>query len=475
MKKNLIYVLILGLLTSGCSGFLDEVDKDQLIPKTTEHYTAVLLNEFSKELAGFSGVDFMSDNLAEYVYSSENTRKSYKPVYTWQKEIEINENGVRVISNNRAWGDIYKDIAIANYVIELIDDAEGTAQERDFVKGEAYFIRAWSYLTLVNLYAKPYNPLTANLDLGVPLRIDNGMEQVYTRATLEASYRQIIEDLTKGRTLIEQSTVVKSKYHPSVAACDLLFSRLYLYMKDWEKAEQAAANVITNNALSMMVESGFYVSPERTDILYSCAMLGPSLTETVFDGGWQVNPELIALFDKRNDLRFSTFFTKMDKKVGEVYYTQKQSSFTKMGTVNLRVAEAYLNSAEAKYHQGADAVGDLKAFIAKRYRNPSLVDIPSSGINLLNFILLERRKELCFEEYHRWFDLRRMDNRPQIEHSFTLTDDAGNKVGTERYILLKNDPNYTLPIPLKERDNNPLIRNNERFEKMPETTIDDNI
>lgn len=61
---------------------------------------------------------------------------------------------------------MYEDIAIANYVIELIDDALGEENQRNYTKGEAYFIRALSYFNLVNLYGLPYNEATANVDLG---------------------------------------------------------------------------------------------------------------------------------------------------------------------------------------------------------------------------------------------------------------------------------------------------------------------
>jgi len=44
---------------------------------------------------------------------------------------------------------------------------------------------------------------------------------------------------------------------------------------------------------------------------------------------------------------------------------------------------------------------------------------------------------------------------------------SAQKYGVETYTLLSNDPNYTLSIPLQERENNPLIRNNERLEKLP--------
>ena len=41
-----------------------------------------------------------------------------------------------------------------------------------------------------------------------------------------------------------------------------------------------------------------------------------------------------------------------------------------------------------------------------------------------------------------------MQNRPEIQHVFTLIDDSGSKIGTETYMLLSDDLNYTLPIPL---------------------------
>lgn len=62
---------------------------------------------------------------------------------------------------------------------------------------------------------------------------------------------------------------------------------------------------------------------------------------------------------------------------------------------------------------------------------------------------------------------RRMENRPEIQHEFTLIENNGTRLGKEVYTLLSNDLNYTLPIPIQERNNNPLIRNNERYEKIP--------
>lgn len=51
--------------------------------------------------------------------------------------------------------------------------------------------------------------------------------------------------------------------------------------------------------------------------------------------------------------------------------------------------------------------------------------------------------------------------------SLSLIENNGTRLGKEVYTLLSNDLNYTLPIPIQERNNNPLIRNNERYEKIP--------
>ena len=80
----------------------------------------------------------------------------------------------------------------------------------------------------------------------------------------------------------------------------------------------------------------------------------------------------------------------------------------------------------------------------------------------------ERLREFCFEDHFRWFDLRRLDEseRPELVHEFKVMQNAV-LVRTETYHLLKNDPNYTLSLPYKEKDNNPMIMDYDRFDKVP--------
>lgn len=469
---RIIWMSMILCLFFGCSDFLEEVDKDKLIPSETDHYASVLLDCIRyNNYPVFGTIDFMADNLTEYSYAAESDRKSRKPIYTWQIEIEMDEEGNQV-GGDVLWEQAYKNIAIANYVLELIDDAIGTDEEKAFIKGEAYFLRALCYFNLLNIYGAPFNPESAVRDLGVPLRLDNGIEQTYQRSTVAECYQQIEKDIESASRLIQESGIEKSKYHPSAGACALLLSRVYLYQEKWEATVDAATEAMKYGSLSRIPTSGVFLTAENTELLYSGCTYRGTLTHENFESGWQVAPELIALYEP-GDLRFNCFFSQATGKLGNVYFSNKgQDAYSSMGECNFRLAEAYLNRAEAyvRLNRETDAARDMTDLLNKRYSRSSDFSLPTGVESLLDFILVERRKELCYEEHHRWFDLRRMrENAPKIVHAFTITDDAGTVYGTQYYTLFPGELNYTLPIPLAERDNNPLIQNNERYEKLPET------
>ena len=96
------------------------------------------------------------------------------------------------------------------------------------------------------------------------------------------------------------------------------------------------------------------------------------------------------------------------------------------------------------------------------------INIPANQKDLVKFIYDERLREFCFEDFVRWFDLRRMpeSERPVIVHTYKVMQGSVS-LGTETYYLLQNDPNYTLALPYKEKDNNPMIMDYDRFDKVP--------
>ncbi|MGQ1890940.1 RagB/SusD family nutrient uptake outer membrane protein [Thermophagus sp. OGC60D27] len=135
----------------------------------------------------------------------------------------------------------------------------------------------------------------------------------------------------------------------------------------------------------------------------------------------------------------------------------------------LRLAEQYLNLAEALFMSG-DEEGARQALnvIRRRAKMPDVADI---GLDLLDRIKNERRVELAFEE-HRYFDVRRwLDADEDLNKNATGVTIIKNNDGSKTYIpgKLIEDRKFTspamywLPIPKSEIDKNPNFAQNPGY------------
>lgn len=113
-----------------------------------------------------------------------------------------------------------------------------------------------------------------------------------------------------------------------------------------------------------------------------------------------------------------------------------------------RTAEAYLNQAEAYARRSTpdvdkalDCLNSLRRHRVKNYVDLTSADFASTA-ELVSFLFDERRRELCFDEVHRWFDLRRQ-GCPELKHYWQ---------GGVCYVLHEGDAAYTLAAPAQERD-----------------------
>lgn len=473
MKIVNLYLLGLIIIFAGCNGFLDESSQDQIRPHKAEHLASLVLNECTLSHPYFYGASYMTDDVSENAFTPTSKKRNYKTIYTWKNEIELDDYG-QLIATNVAWGNLYRSIAILNDVLISCDEVDDSEKEVAYVKGESYFLRALAYFDLVNLYALPYEPEKAKERLGVPVRLDHGIEQYYSRSSLLECYDLIEKDLLAGKAELRKSGLKKSLWHPSVNACNLLLSRVKLFRQEWQAAADYADSVTHEVSMTKLLDSMQFVSSSNSEIIYSFLYNRQALsTENMKAVGYVASENLLSCYDQDNDIRFRCFFMKQGDVRQMYYYPSKfESYFTALGGFNMRAAEAWLNKAE-----GCVRLGDVngarlavKRVVDHRYRRPENVKIPFDEEELLQFIFDERRREFCFEGYFRWYDLRRMgeEYRPEIRHVFTYVSDGEVKEGQEAYRLLKNDPNYVLPIPLQERENNPLIINNDRLEKLPE-------
>lgn len=493
------------LALTSCSDFLKEEDKDEVIPRTIEQFEAMLHQHGMLSVTWFYKSDLMTDDIAENPDATTTAKNPYKGLYTWSRDVERTGSGERTTRTNLMWGELYNDILVSNYVIERADDAEGTQSQRDYLVGEAYFVRARSYLELANIYAPVYDAATATKTIGVPLRLDTGVKNNYERASLSSVYAQIVADLEQANAHFDSSREVMSLWHPNKKAALLLLSRTYLYMGEWDKV------VATSTELINMCPQGLFnlsrqpnsptVTKGNPEILHSygaCSVLIVTDNEGVQQNDvpnlYKDENSMIAVYGVSDELQRAyhpgdcrpyTYFltTSSGTDVPAKWHTQ----FTKLGAYSYRLSEAYLSRAEAYAALGETdrALADVRKVIENRVEDINKVDFPTSagsaaaGVDyataVRRFILDERRLEFCCEN-HRWYDLRRSQGwYPRtLTHTFTLSTSStsgstGVAQGRQTYTLTPAHPNYTFELPESETQINAAIETyGQRVEVVPD-------
>lgn len=491
MKNNILKSILAAAaviaLAAGCSGFLDEKDQSKFIASTADHFSSVLLSEFNSSYDPYWLAPFMTDEVVDAPDVPKNTdrREQVRPSFCWQRDVEKNMTDYTQDDESAFWAYCYRVIAICNNVFENIDDAsESQPGEKKYVRAEADFISALLYFNLVNLYAEPYRAETASQTMGVPIKDGTGIVYSYDRAMLDECYDLILSQLNEALSLIQESGVEYDYWFKiNEDTVRIILSRVYLFMGRWDDAIATLEPTMKRARLQKMpdleqnqVSSYNYESTwveGNREIVYVYGRGTVSIITGINNSDYfNASPDLFDLYTDSDYRRWLWFNASTDRDSGTrvVIPWKGRYYYTRMGQIVLRYGEAYLNIAEAYARNGdvQTATSYLNTFLNSRHSTMEDVTIPTTQKELISFIMDERFREFCYEDHFRWFDLRRMseEDRPEIEHTFKVMQNEV-LVRTETYHLLKNDPNYTLALPYKEKDNNPMIMDYDRIDKVP--------
>ena len=213
MKKYLLYIVCFICLTS-CGDFLDEYSQDLVVVKTVEDLDEVLLGDVylpNKAPTAFlsssfvSWLNFLDDDINTVIYRRGGDKWiSTKWLYgytNWLQEIGASVDGsVTIASDGSPWVETYYRINVINVILNELKniDLDGEADELAAlrIQGECHFQRGLFYFFLVNLYAKAYQPESADETLGIPLKLSSYVENEFHRNSLKEVYEQVVTDLT---------------------------------------------------------------------------------------------------------------------------------------------------------------------------------------------------------------------------------------------------------------------------------------
>ena len=178
---------------------------------------------------------------------------------------------------NSLWVDSYRGIINCNKIIEFAE--RGNTNRMDHIIGENYYLRAFFYFTLVNIWGRPYSQ-DPNSNLGVPVKTDTDRENIPPRGTVAEVYDLIVDDLLDAAELMTEYNRPESELRifGSREAAWALLSRVYLYMEENEKAAEYAGKVIDSGKFSLLQGEAFtkyptFVPENNSETIFACRSL----------------------------------------------------------------------------------------------------------------------------------------------------------------------------------------------------------
>ena len=249
MKRTAIILISIVLLSAlpSCNKFLDTLPDNRTELNSKEKIQKLLVSAYStRTYVRF--FEYASDNVELFNRSNNNTNTLIEQNYAWEPITEASNE-----SNVNTWQGYYQMIATANAALGAIEEM-GTPDEVLPYKGEALLCRAYAHLCLTMIYCLPYHPEYASEYLGVTYmdKPETSLNPRYTRGTLQEDYEKIGRDIEAALPLIDDEAYSVPKYHFNKKAAYALATRFYIYSNQWQKAVDAATQVLSSNPSDML-------------------------------------------------------------------------------------------------------------------------------------------------------------------------------------------------------------------------------
>lgn len=316
-----------------------------------------------------------------------------------------------IVASN-LWRFTYSIIYQANACIEGLSSSSSiTPALKSQLTGEAYFVRAFCYWYFSNLFGD------VPLILGTEDYEANAKLPRTSAATIQD---KVVADLKQAVTLLSKDYPSAGRLRPNYYTALTLLSRVYLYQQKWQLSADAATEVINSGIYSIESNlNSIFITPSNeaiwqlaTDVTGINTPEGNRLIPNTFFAAvpqYPVNSNFLNAFEA-GDKRKSSWIALLTVKGTTYPYTYKYkvryNTNKTESLVVFRLAELYLNRAEAKAHL-SDFTGAASDLNVTRNRaglsGLSFGDQTSS----LNAIMKERRFEFFMEWGTRWFDLKR--------------------------------------------------------------------
>ncbi len=488
----LILAFIIATISSCKRGLLETAPRDQLTSAIAlSDFSGVtsVLNSAYRKTFGFiyygqrlivagevlSDNAIIFNNTGRYVPESVNARFEHFGIWT---DFQGSTEGAAA----NAWT-VIND---CNVVIKFAPIApDGTNADKARVVAEAKFLRALAYHNLAKVYGYEPNARMTEVgnvfNLAVPIRTTPtevlSDAKGVVRATNVEVYTLIKKDLLDAIGVLGYSTSA-TRNKASRNAAEALLARVYLYEGNWVEATKYANGVISNSGGSVLMTPANLIASHTASTTFNPESLFElEIRSSDWGGGEGTNNALASMFNSQSggiraltasdellasyeagDVRRGVWVNGpgLPLKVECKKWSRKHDNAQGIDWIPvLRLSEMHLIIAEAASETGGDAIAVATVNALRAQRGlPALTAANSTGQNLKNAILRERRVEFAAEG-HRWFDLKRKGidiQKPLV----SVTAGAPATIPATSFLMLAN-------IPQDEININPALKQNPGY------------
>jgi hypothetical protein len=361
------------------------------------------------------------------------------------------ETRADIYRSSQLWTFHYRLINNVNSIIAYIDQCEGSETEIKHIKGQALAMRGWAYFDLAQLFQQTYS-IARNMP-GVPIYTEPTTEATEgkPRGTLEDTYAQVLKDLKEAEQLLADFDRGNNINHFDLSVVEGVLSEVYQAMNNWTESEKYAQKVLDKYPLTTNEQYlagfndentpswiwGMRQTEEQNMSDYSLfAMWGNDTRKCFTFRAYFLPNDFVALFSEE-DIRYQF----------EVWWDVIYASFKfrdnddcRGSIVFMRSEEMLLNAAEALAHQNKEV--EAKELLWKLQDMRNAQRTTSSGDDLIEDILIERRKELYGEGYA-LFDMLR-NQKPLLRTGNHIDYGGGTTLPARSWRFIFQLPNAEL-------------------------------
>lgn len=185
---------VLMLPLGACDSQLDLVPKGQSTLDKTSDLELLLNQEWNLGDAPYSGISMICNEALGNMISIPEAMSSHNTLnYAYLAYDETVDRKTLSQADSR-YSALYQYINYMNTLLTKIDDAAGDDIRKPQLKAEARIMRAYFHWLGVNIYARQYDPETAETDGGIAYVTDIDVQKTKEQLTVAETYRMILED-----------------------------------------------------------------------------------------------------------------------------------------------------------------------------------------------------------------------------------------------------------------------------------------